>query len=137
MAKNKRKRTTGGGKSYPILSAAELSALNRYVERHGAEAAATNIGIGVSTLYNAMRPGSGLRPDTIKLIVAKLAPQTNGTAHPGNATIKIEIPLTATDAILLLNACTAHGASPGEWLAKLAIGSLRDGVEYVDTEPGR
>lgn len=128
---SKQRRTKGKQRSYKILDAGELSALNRFVEHHGAPLAAEKIGIGVSTLYNSLQPGAGMRPDTLDLIRKRISASTTNKATTNGATIKmqVEVELSTSDTLELMRACATQHCAPDEWLARLALGSLRDGVE--------
>ncbi len=112
------------------LQPVDLSALNRFVEHHGQTRAAKEIGVSVATIYAALQPGTNLA----ELTVDKIRDRINGTRAPqpnlSDGVISLAIELNLSDAMLLVIACAKHKCTPDEWLTKLAIGSLRAGIEY-------
>jgi len=127
---NKERRTKGKERSYPILGATTLSALNRFIEHHGMAEAARQIGVSYSSLYRALQPGQRMRPSTIDAIRERVTQgrtaRANGKPADGSTiTIAIDVTLNAADTFALMQECVANGCQPGECLARLAVEALR------------
>ena len=132
---SKQRRTKGNKKSYPILSGAELSALNRYIEHHGMVEASELIGISDSSLYRALQPGQGMRPGTIEAIrehvtkTATPAKTTNGSS--GSVAFAFTIELTAADALALLRGCQSGQQTTEQFVDEAVRNALKPHQLYT------